>query len=197
MKHRIFTLFAVAMIMTTIFSCTTQKKHYYTFSTYQYHKPQEEQNVVEEEEENFEVEEETIYETYTEDEQELVEIDQFENQLESLDTPIQGDIEVAEEQILPNGIAVKSRKEYTKQEKKQIRKDFKQSIKTFAKAKKMGNEQLAKKSSLELTGYLRTGVILGGVGILLLILSFGVDVLVFFGTVLLLAGIVFILIDVL
>jgi hypothetical protein len=98
-------------------------------------------------------------------------------------------------EYLPNGMELKDKKEYTRVEKKQIRSDYRVEVKTYKKAVKEGNTIQAHESAKQLTGYTRTGVILGIAGLVLMIL--GTSTVASIGGLLLLIGVIFILIDVL
>jgi hypothetical protein len=89
----------------------------------------------------------------------------------------------------------------SRSEKAAFKKSVKQELAAFDRneIRAMRNyDAQAAPSDINLSGYTRTGVIVGGLGILLLILgAIFSDVLLFFGVGLVLAGVVFILIDVL
>lgn len=83
-------------------------------------------------------------------------------------------------------------KQERRENKREMRKELKTLIKEYRAAPKEVKESF---SSEEVTGYLRTGIILGVVGLLLMILGSG-SVLGVIGVIALVAGLVFILIDV-
>ena len=89
-----------------------------------------------------------------------------------------------------------------KKEKRQLRKELIKELKTEMKQLKSMEESnystLAEANSLDMTGYTRTGVIVGGLGVIVLILGalFGVGALTAAGAILIIGGVIFILIDV-
>ena len=98
--------------------------------------------------------------------------------------------------ILPNGIELKEKGAYTQTEKKQIRSDYRAAKKEYKVAVKSGDEIKAAEAANRVTGYLRTGIILGAAGLVLLIIG-GSQLVTAVGSILLIAGVVFILLDVL
>ena len=90
----------------------------------------------------------------------------------------------------------------SRSEKTALRKNLKQELKAFdrkeIKTISSKSEIQASQTEISLTGYTKTGAIVGGLGVILLILgAIFSDVLLFFGVGLVLAGVVFILIDLL
>ena len=90
----------------------------------------------------------------------------------------------------------------SRSEKTTLRKNLRQELKAFdrqeIKALNSTSEIQASQTEISLTGYTKTGAIVGGLGVILLILgAIFSDVLLFFGVGLVLAGVVFILIDLL
>ncbi len=89
-----------------------------------------------------------------------------------------------------------------KKEKRQLRKELIKELKTEMKQMKaMGKSDftsVSEASDLDMTGYTRTGVIVGGLGVIVLILGalFGVGALTAAGAILIIGGVIFILIDV-
>jgi hypothetical protein len=85
-------------------------------------------------------------------------------------------------------------------EKRALRKEIKSELKSLKAAHSVNNLELNEiQSPSQLTGYTRLGVIFGGIGVILLILEtlFAAGgVLGLFGVLLILAGVVFILVDV-
>lgn len=101
--------------------------------------------------------------------------------------------------------ALRSEKhELTPSEKKSIRQDrrenkraMRKELKTLVKEYRSSPEEFKESFSLkEVTGNLRTGIIIGGVGLILMIIG-GYSVLYIIGSVLLVVGLVLILIDIL
>ncbi len=93
-------------------------------------------------------------------------------------------------------------KSLSRSERKSLIRQLKAEMKAFKNAesasiKKFDPQDVQRTS--ELRGYTRTGVIIGGLGVILLLLGgiFGVSALTFVGVVGVLAGVVFILLDVL
>lgn len=90
----------------------------------------------------------------------------------------------------------------SRSDKTALRKNLRQELKAFdrkeIKALNSNSEIQATQTEISLTGYTKTGAIVGGLGVILLILgAIFSDVLLFFGVGLVLAGVVFILIDLL
>lgn len=87
----------------------------------------------------------------------------------------------------------------TDMSKKEVKKHIKKEIKALKKQQpeKLSSKKKPAKVASEISGNLRTGLILGGVGIILLILGGTNGVLAAVGTILILAGVVFVLLDLL
>jgi len=85
--------------------------------------------------------------------------------------------------------------EMTKAEKKEVRKEYKRDLKEYKEAKKSGDEVRAEQAKERLTGYTRIGVILIIAGLILAILSLG-SLINSIGGLMVLAGLIFILIDI-
>jgi len=101
-----------------------------------------------------------------------------------------------EKVMLPNGIELKEKNTYTRAEKQQIRSDYRAAKKEYKAAVKSGDEIKAAEAANNVSGYLRTGIILGAAGLVLLIIG-GSQLVTAVGSILLIAGVVFILLDVL
>jgi len=99
----------------------------------------------------------------------------------------------AEEKTAANVNLSKAEKKALKKERKAEQKELKKEIKALAKEYKSAPEEVKKQA--DVTGNLRTGIILGAAGLILLII--GTPVLYAIGTVLVILGLVFVLLDVL
>jgi hypothetical protein len=101
----------------------------------------------------------------------------------------------------PEKVVTKTLSSLSKEEKRELKQFLKEKIKeeklAAREVKRDGKQLKAEKKTQDLTPNVRTGLILGGVGIVLLILGGVNGVLAFAGTILVLAGVVFILMDVL
>jgi hypothetical protein len=86
--------------------------------------------------------------------------------------------------------------EMSKAEKREVRKKFRNDLKEYKTAKKSGDEVRAEQAKERLTGYTRMGVILIIAGLVLAILSLG-SVINSIGGLMVLAGVIFILVDLL
>ena len=96
-------------------------------------------------------------------------------------------------------VDIADKKQYadmTKAEKKEVRREFRKDLKEYKEAKKGGDEVRAEQAKEKLTGYTRIGVILIVAGLVLAILSLG-SVINSIGGLMVLAGIIFILVDIL
>jgi phage-related tail protein len=89
----------------------------------------------------------------------------------------------------------KAEKKAFKKEKKAVQKALKKEVKALAKEYKKAPEEVKKQN--DVSGNLRTGIILGAAGLVLLIIGSGNPILYALGTVLVVVGVVLILIDVL
>lgn len=88
-------------------------------------------------------------------------------------------------------------KKSIRQERKKNQREIRKELKTLRKEYRSAPEESKESFSLtEVTGNLRTGIILGGAGLVLMIIG-GYSILSTIGALLLVAGLVFILIDVL
>lgn len=100
-----------------------------------------------------------------------------------------------EERKVNNITLSKAEKRAFRKEKKAEQKELKKELKALAKEYKKAPEEVKKQS--DVSGNLRTGIILGAAGLVLLIIGSGNPILYALGTVLVVVGVVLILIDVL
>ncbi len=187
-------LFSVVALLC---SCSSGQKYSYNFSRYDY---QQKAGIAHEEVENSIVESTPVLSASTAQ----TGLDNMDTEVLKpvLETPKVSPVASAQQRdktktkALPNGIPLKKTKAYTKLEKKAIRKDFRSEKKVYKKAKKAGDTAMMAESAERLTGYTRSGVIIGAAGLILIIIgSVSIGVLVAIGAIALVTGLVLIVID--
>jgi hypothetical protein len=198
------TLSSLLIVILFIFSCSGSKKFDYA-KAYQFKKIKYEKHDKQPQEvSEAAVEAESATAVATVDEDVLVEND-IKTRIQRAEAIVLDAIEVDKSEAASmEKSEIKSRiNALERSDRRAMKRELKRELKSLKKEIAAGPASTLDASEVqqinELQGYTRTGVILGGIGLILLILGaiFGTSALYFVGVGLILAGVVFILVDVL
>ncbi len=206
-------MIAALIAVVIMASCATSNKldyaSAYKFGHYNYNKVAENQAVQVEDLNTAQAETQEMTEAQTPVEdvtlyasEEPVIDEDIKARLEQAEQKIYHKIGVTKEQadLMETEELVSMVKNMDRKDKRELRKELRSDIKALKKAKISNassvNDSKETMREMGLTGYTRIGAILGGIGLILLLLgAVFSDILIFFGVAMILAGVVFIMID--